>query len=257
VSDDAFSRIEAHVVAIGELLEQTRRYRPLLEQAEKLYLSATRVSRRVRIANRSGSAAADDLRALEEEIESIATTARTLLDDLLHGEPYRRLLAALEADDVGTAAKLVADLFADIEPVAPAGPLYLPLSPKRGEGALAPDAAADTVADMIRHGIPPQHAPGAGGDASVRPIRFYERLSGIDAALLVTVDAGALGRPAFRTRELDEVLVYARRLKAPLAVALPQKSPDDWLELRAGGYAEYREKCRAALIDRGIAVVDA
>ena len=255
-SDDVFSRIESHVVAVGELLEQTRRYRPLLAEAERLYLAASRVSRRVRAANRAADVGVEELHALEGETEAIATAVRTILAELLRGEPYRRLLAALDADDVAATTALVTELFADIEPATPTGSLYLPLSAKRGEGALAPQAAAEMAAEMMREGIPPQHAPGPGADATVRPIRFYERPAGIDAALLVTVDAAELGRPAFRACELDEVLVYARRLKAPLAVALPERSPDDWLELRAGGYAEYRQSCREALAARGIAVVD-
>ena len=55
---------------------------------------------------------------------------------------------------------------------------------------------------------------------------------------------------------LGELLIYARRLKVPLSAGLRAHSPDDWLELRAGGYAEYRERCRQALTARDIAVED-
>ena len=256
MADDVFSRIEAHVVALGELLEQTRRYKPLADDAARLYRSATSISRRVRQANRAATGADDDLDAREREMEEIAAQARGLLEGFLASARYEELLDALARDDVDASSALVSELFADIEPATPSGALYLPLSAKRGEGVLAPDAAAEAVERMAREGIAPQHAPGAGADASVQPIRFYEGTAGIDAALLVVVGAQSLGRPAFRARELDEVLVYARRLQVPLSAALHAQSPDDWLELRAGGYGEYREKCRAALAARGIVVVE-
>jgi hypothetical protein len=53
---DSFERIEAHVVAIGELLEQSRRYRPLAGEAERLYLSASRIAARVRRSSRVAAA---------------------------------------------------------------------------------------------------------------------------------------------------------------------------------------------------------
>jgi hypothetical protein len=224
--------------------------------AERLYLSATRISRRVRRANRPASAGIDDPAELEREIGSITESARAMLADFLASPRYRELIAALDREDVAETSRLIMDVFADIEPATPAGPLYLPLSAKRGESALEPDAGAEKIARMARDGIEPQHGPGVGGDANVHPIRFYEGVSGIDVAILIVVSSSAVRQPAFRARPLDELLIYVRRLEVPLSAALRVHSPDDWLELRAGGYAEYREKCRQALTARGITVED-
>jgi len=55
---------------------------------------------------------------------------------------------------------------------------------------------------------------------------------------------------------IDEVLVYERRLRAPFSVGVRRESPDDWLELRAGGYEPYRERCRELIAASGVAVRD-
>jgi len=179
-----------------------------------------------------------------------------MLTDFLASPSYRQLVAALEREDVAESSSRIVALFADIEPAKPSGMLYFPLSAKRGESALEPDGAAETVARMARDGIEPPHAPGVGGDANVHPIRFYEGVAGIDVPILVVVPGAAITQPAFRARALGELLIYARRLKVPLSAGLRAHSPDDWLELRAGGYAEYRERCRQALTARDIAVED-
>ncbi len=107
---------------------------------------------------------------------------------------------------------------------------------------------------MTREGIEAQAGPGVGADASVLPIRFFAGIAGIDAALWVVVAGEHIPAPAFRAPELDEVLVYVRRLRAPFSVGVRRESPDDWLELRAGGYKPYRERCRELITARGVEV---
>ena len=255
--DDVFARIEAHVVAIGERLEESRRYRPLAAEAERLYAASSRVARRVREATRKteaeGAAAAA---RLEEEMAALATRARDMLDELTSGATYRELVSALDRDDGATAVRLISDVFDGIEPARRSGPLYLPLSPKRGEPLLDPAVAAQRIAGMAREGIEPQHAPGPGADANVRPIRFYEELAGLDSPILVVVRGEDLPEPSFRASALGEMLVYRRRISVPLTAGLRQESPDDWLEVRAGGYESYRARCREQISARGIAVTD-
>ena len=57
-------------------------------------------------------------------------------------------------------------------------------------------------------------------------------------------------------RDGVEGVELTRRLRVPLLIGLRGTSPDDWLEVRAGGYAEYRERCREALSARGLAITD-
>jgi len=252
---DVFQRIERHVVAIGERLEESRRYRPLAAEAESLYVSSMRVSRRVRDATRESGGGEASAAALEPEIEALAERVRDLLARFTESAIYRDLAAALEREDHETAARLLPEVF-DIEPTKPEGALFLPLSPKRGETTLDPASAADRAAAMAAEGIEPQHAPGGGGDAKINPIRFYQGLVGLDSPLLVVVAGGDLPEPSFRATELGEILVYRRRLRVPLLIGLRRTSPDDWLEVRAGGYGEYRERCREQLVARGLSITD-
>lgn len=253
---DAFARIEEQVVAIGELLEQTRRYRPLAAETAELYAAVSRVTARVRRANRDARGAGLDLEALARAVESSAVAVRHLLDEFHSSPTYRALLDALGQEDAPEIRRLVPQVFADLEPTTPAGDLLWPLSAKRGEGLLQPDAAAEAVARMTSEGIEAQAGPGVGADASVRPIRFFAGIAGIDAALWVVVAGERVAAPAFRAPELDEVLVYERRLRAPFSVGVRRESPDDWLELRAGGYEPYRERCRELIAASGVAVRD-
>ena len=113
---DSFERIEAHVVAIGELLEQSRRYRPLAGEAERLYLAASRITARVRRSSRDADAADGDVARLEREIESVAESARRMVGDFLVGPTYRAMLASLEREGSRDSSRLVAEVFADVEP---------------------------------------------------------------------------------------------------------------------------------------------
>jgi len=253
---DVFARIEEQVVAIGELLERTRRYRSLAAESAELYAAVSRVTARVRRANRDARAAGPDLEALARAVESSARAVRHLLGEFHSSPTYRELLDALAREDSAASRRLVPQVFADLEPTTPAGDLYWPLGAKRGEGVLDPEAAAETVASIAREGIEPQPGPGVGADASVRPLRFFAGIAGIDAALWMIVAGERVSAPAFRAPELDEVLVYTRRLRVPFAVGLRRESPDDWLEVRAGGYEPYRERCRELLVARGVAVRD-
>jgi hypothetical protein len=252
---DVFKRIEQHVVAIGERLEESRRYRPLAAEAERIYVSSMRVARRVREAARESGGNEANAAALEPEIATLADGVRDMLARFTESAIYRDLVAALEREDDETAARLLPEVF-DVEPTKPEGALYLPLSPKRGEKTLDPGAAADRAAAMAAEGIEPQYAPGGGGDAKINPIRFYQGLVGLDLPLLVVVAGGDLPEPSFRAAELGEILVYRRRLRVPLSIGLRRASPDDWLEVRAGGYEEYRERCREKLVARGLSIAD-
>jgi len=148
-------------------------------------------------------------------------------------------------------------LFADVEAAPPDGRLHLPLAAKRGKKLLEPEAAAEALASMAAEGIEPQRGPGVGGDDEIHPIRFFETLVGIDAALVVIVTGEAIvssGAPALRASELGEILVYTRRLRVPFVVGLRAASPDDWLDVRAGGYSEHRDRCRELIESRGFVV---
>jgi hypothetical protein len=250
---DAFARIEEQVVAIGELLEQTRRYRPLASESAELYAAVSRVTARVRRANRDAGGGLD-LEVLARAVESSAGAVRHLLEEFHSSPSYRALLDALARDDDDASRQLVPQVFADLEPATAAGDLFWPLGAKRGEGLLDPEAAAEAVTRMAHEGIEPQAGPGVGADASIRPIRFFAGIAGIDVALWVIVAGERVSAPAFRAPELDEVLVYARRLRAPFSVGLRRESPDDWLELRVGGYEPYRERCRELIAARGVVV---
>lgn len=265
---DVFQRIEAHVVALGGFLEGARRYRPLAADAERLYGAASRIAARVRRASRMRESGEDPDR-LERELAALVEEAQRSLRAFLEGAAYRALLSALERGDDVEASRRIAEVFADIEPAPPAGRLFLPLSSRRGERrdassatgesgpqALEPEAAVAMVAAMARDGIEPQPGPGVGGDENVRPIRFYEGIKGVDAALLLIVEASDVRAPAFRCAELGERLVYASRLRVPLAAGLQRQSPDDWLELRGGGYPQYRSRCRELLQASGIDVIE-
>ncbi len=253
---DSFARIEAHVVAIGELLEQSRRYRPLAGEAERLYLSASRIAARVRRLSRAAKAVEGDVARLEREIESVAEAARRMVGDFLVGPTYRALLASLEHEDSRDSSRLVAEVFADVEPAAPRAALFLSLPAKRGQRVLDPETAADMVGRMARQGIEAQSTPGVGSDANVHPIRFFEGVTGLEAAVLVVVSGKDVLAPTVHAPEVGEFLVYARRLKVPLSAGLRRQSPDDWLEVRAGGYTEYRERCRELIVAQGISVAD-
>jgi hypothetical protein len=255
-SSEVFAAIERQVVAIGELLEQTRRYRPLAAETAGLYGSVSRVTALVRRANRDPGGAGLDLDAMARAVESSADAVRRLLDEFHASPTYRALLEALERDDTEASRRLVGAVFADVEPTTPAGELHLPLSAKRGEGLLDPEAAGEAVGRMARQGIEPQPGPGVGADSSVRPIRFYDGVTGVDAAVWVIVAGEDVRAPAFRAPDLGEVLVYARRLEVPFSAGLRRESPDDWIEIRAGGYPPYRESCRAHIRARGVAVRD-
>jgi len=253
---DPFARIEAHVVAIGELLEQSRRYRPLAAEAERLYLSASRIAARVRRSSRAAEGAEGDVADLEREIASAAASARRMVGDFLAGPAYRAMLASLEREDSEDSSRLVAEIFADVEPVAARDALFLALPGKRGERALDPETAAAMVGRMAREGIEPQSTPGVGSDANVHPIRFFEGLTGIEAAVLVVISGREVRAPTVHAPEVGEFLVYTRRLKVALCAGLRRQSPDDWLEVRAGGYGEYRERCRELIAAQGISITD-
>ncbi len=265
---DVFQRIETHVVALGNFLERARRYRPLAADFQRLYGIASRIAARVRRASRMRDSSEDPDR-LEQELAALVEEAQRSLRAFLEGATYRALLSSLDRGDDASVARWIVEVFADVEPATPGGRLYFPLSARRAESrvgaappgeseprVLEPEAAAGMVVAMARDGIEPPPGSGVGGDENVWPIRFYERTEGVDAALLVIVDGGNVRGAAFRAVDLGELLVYARTLRVPVAVGVRTQSPDDWLELRAGGYPEYRQRCRELLVTRGIDVFE-
>ncbi len=268
---DAFTRIEADVVAIGEFLERARRYRPLAATAAVAYRRATEIAARVRRVNRAHGETTD-LESLAAEIHGVHEGAERDLEEFLEGTAYRGLVEALagEATDAG---ERIAEVFADIEPIEAHADLHLPIAARTRRGAatdptkrsalegspgvLEPEAVAQVIARALRDGVEPESGPGVGADRTIRPIRFFEGTDGIDAAIFLIVASGTpIPAPTFRAPELGEVLVYARRLVVPFTVGLRERSPDDWLELRAGGYPDYRRRCRELLEAAGCAVVD-
>ena len=252
---DVFATIEAEVVAIGEFLDEARRYRPLAAEADRLYAEAAGIATEVRRANRASRG--DDAAGSEARMQAIALSAKQTLADFRAGALYRTTVDGLAADPPRTTAAELAALFADVEPYRPTGRAYLPLVAKRGKDVLEPEAAAEALAMMAADGIEPQRGPGVGGDARVQPVRFFESLVAIDAPLVVIVESDAIGAggpPTLRAPELGEILVYAPRVRAPFVVGLRDESPDDWLGVRAGGYPAYRDRCRELVAARGLVV---
>lgn len=249
---DVFERIEERIIAIGEFLERARRYRPLAAEADRLYWASTRLSSRVRRAHRD--ARASDAETLEGELAALLEAGETVLAKFLASAPYRGLLEAIAAGESGEIARRVVEIFADIEPATALDFLYFPLTAKHGEGILEPEAGIEMIRRISGAGFEPSRGPGVGGDDRVHPIRLYEGSVGIDAAVLLAVAGDAIPAPAMRAPEAGEILVYAPRLVAPFEVALRRQSPDDWLEVRPGGYAEYHARWRDLLEKDGFPI---
>ena len=252
---DVFEPIEARIAAIGELLESARRYRPLAAEAHELYLTSSRIGSRLRRASR-GPAARHE-KAIEDighELESALQAGRVALEQFLAGDAYRDLVTNLQAGDPAEAALRVCEIFADIEPVSGVDLLYYPLTGKREEGILEPEAGMERIRRMTGEGLEPSGAPGVGGDSSVRPVRLYEGAEGLDAAVFLLVRGDDINIPLFRATGIGEVLVYTPKLRVPFEIGLRSQSRDDWLEARPGGYAKYRDRWRALLRDDGFAV---
>lgn len=255
-SDDVFERIEARFVALSGLLEELRRYRALEAEAEHLYRSSSRISASVRAALRARAAGQAEAALLEKALVCEIDRAEKAHDAYLAGPDYAALLAALHSGS-NEVRRRVPETFAEIEPAEGIARLYHPLLAKRGEGVLEPETGVESIREIAQNGFAPTGGPGVGADRTVKPIRFYEdRPEGIDAAVLLVVEGSDVKVPAFRAPTLGEVLIYAERLCVPLRVALRTESPDDWLEARAGGYAEYRGRWRDALLQNGFTVVD-
>ena len=253
--NDVFATIESHVVAIGEFLDKARRYRPLLAEADRLYADAAAMAAVARRASRENRL--DEASRSEARLREIVAIAERTLADFRSGARYRAVVDALASEPAHAASVDLADLFADVEAHVPSGRLYLPLVEKRGKDVLEPDAAAEALAGMATNGIAPQRGPGVGGDDSIHPIRFFESLVAIDAPLVVIVESEAVvaaGRPILRAPDLGEVLAYVPRLRASFVVGVRDDVPNDWIAIRAGGYSEYRDRCRQFVEQRGFKV---
>lgn len=252
---EVFEQLDARMAEIGELLESARRYRPLATETHELYLTSSRIGSRLRQASRAPAAGNEKtIEDIGRELESALRAGRVAVEQFLAGSGYRDLAASLQAGDTAEAALHVCEIFADIEPVSGVGLLYYPLTGKREEGILEPEAGIERIRRMTGEGLEPSRAPGVGGDSSVHPVRLYEGAEGLDAAVFLLVRGDDVNIPLFRATGIGEVLVYTPKLRVPFEVGLRSQSPDDWLEARPGGYAKYRDRWRALLRDGGFTV---
>lgn len=253
MSSDVFERVEAQIVAVGELLETARRYRPLEADAHRLYLVSARIGSRLRQASREAAGGGiEAAETIERELESVLEEGHAALQRFLASAAYRDFIARIQAGETEEVARRVCEVFADVEPAALPGLLYYPITGKREEGMLEPEAGVERIARMVEQGFESSRGVGVGGDANVHPLRFYESPEGIDAAVFLVVHGSEVEVPAFRATVIGEVLYYTPRLRAPFEVALRTQSPDDWLEIRPGGYVRYRERWRELLRDHGL-----
>jgi hypothetical protein len=253
-ADDVFARIESRFVELSGLLERMRRYRPLAASAAELVRASSRLSAEVRAALRAGDAGGAE--PLESRATTLATDANARLEAVVGSADYRALAEAVVAADVAAAAALAARVFADVEPADSVSRIYQPLTAKRGESGVEPEAGIGRLRALREEGLEPTPGPGVGGDETIRPIRFYEGTEGLDVAVLLEVEGEALGLPLFRASGLGEILVYAPRVRVPFRVAVRLESPDDWLEARPGGYARYRARWLEALATAELPAVD-
>lgn len=251
---DVFRRIEDAIVAAGELLDNARRYRALEEEGERLYLASVRLGARARRAGREADTAA--AAEIEAELGRALGAARRAIADVVAGSAYRSLVSALASGRRDALGAAVPSVFADVEAVAAPEAVLSPISGKRGEGLLEPEAGVEAVCRVRRDGIEPAPGPGVGGDDRVRPIRLYESADGLDAAVFLVVRGEDLPAPVFRASGIGEILVYAPRIAAPFTVGIRSESPDEWFETRSGGYRDYRARWRELLESNGFVVRD-
>jgi hypothetical protein len=248
------------IAEVGWSAERARRYRDLATSvAEPAFDRALAIGSEVRQAARAGTVAA--LAGAVAELREIQARCQEGINHVRRSVRYQHLLAAFEAGDSTRAAELASAVFDGVSASPASQTLYSPVAIAGGKSVdhfLPATICAErirTVADEGLSGASDAGVSSPGSDESIRPLRLSETHdeseSPISLAFAPTALPGLLGR----LTDSDEMLFYARRLRAEFVVSCTSRVSDEWWGIRPDAYRRYLEDLKEALTARSLVLV--
>jgi len=256
--DDArVSELESAVADLGALLVRAEKYRRAAgPDGARLRQDALALGDAARRLHRRNGLDAATLTTLLDEAHALADRLRALVAAVRGSAAYRDALAAHAAGDGATLARVLPEIFADLEPASHRGPLFAPLAWLR-RGRLRPvgELTADVV-DLVREGLPAEGDDlSRGADPELPAVVLGATAP--DEPVVLRLAAEDVRGPLHQLAGSDECLVHVPRLRVPLTVAIAAEFvPDEQLrvELAPEDYARHRDALVAALAAAGVAV---
>ena len=251
------TELESAVADVGALLVRAEKYRRATgPEGARLRREAFAIGDAARRLHRRNGLDAATVSALLDEAHALGDRLRGLVSAVRASAAYRDAVAAHAAGDGATLARVLPEIFADLEPASPRGPLFVPLDWLR-RGRLRPvDQLTAEVVDLARAGLPAEGDDlSRGADPDLPAV-----VLGADAPedpVVLRLAAEDVRGPLHRLADSGEYLVHVPRLRAPLTVAIAADfAPDEQLrvELAPEDYARHRDALAAALAAAGVAV---
>jgi len=251
------SELESAVADIGVLLVRAEKYRRAADpDGVRLRRDALALGDAARRLHRRDGFDAATVTTLLDEAQALADGLRGLVAGVRASPAYRDAVTAHAAADVATLARVLPEIFADLEPASGRGTLFAAL-PWLRRGRLRPvDELAADVVTIARDGLPAEGDDLSRGADPELPAVVLAATAPEEPVLLRLAAEDVRG-PLHRLAGSDEHLVHVPRLRAPVTVAIAADfAPDEQLrvELAPADYARHRDALAAALAAAGVAV---
>jgi hypothetical protein len=257
VDEARVSELESAVADVGALLLGAQKYRRAAgAEGARLRQDALALGDAARRLHRRDGFDAATVATLLDEAHALADRLRALVAAVRASAAYRDAVAAHAIADEATLARVLPEIFADLEPAPRRGPLFAPL-PWLRRGRLRPveELTADIVG-IAREGLPAEGDDlSRGADPELPAVVLGATMP--EEPVVLRLAAEDVRGPLHRLAESGEYLVHVPRLRAPLTVAIAADfAPDEQLrlELAPEDYARHRDALVAALAAAGVAV---
>jgi len=257
---DPWSEVATLIGDVGRSAERARRYRELaMSLAEPAFDRALAIGSEVRQAARTGAIAA--LAGADAELREIQARCTEGIARVQSSPPYRDLVAAFDAGDATRAAELASVVFAGLSASPASRTLYCPVAIAGGKSVdhfLPAGACAErihTIAGEGLSGTSGSDVSSPGSDEAICPVRLSESHDESESPVALAFAPEAFAALVGRVAESDEVLFYARRLRAEFVVSCAPRVSDEWWDIRPDAYRRYLEDLKEALTGRSLVLV--
>jgi len=257
MSADYLIALDRAQTELGDLYTVARRYRRLERSAELEMLPAlTNLGMKLRALRRHQQWDDESIAAAARELHALRDTWRDRLDAVRTTGEYLDARRAYSEDDQRTLARLLPEVFAELEVVAPPARLHFAMrvsAPRRQAGD-APFLTADECCERLQakmcEGITPLR-DGTLGDEDFPSVIASDDPFDLDTPVSLVQSAADTKQSVFMRSSDAQLLIFTPRLRGPFTVCLCGEWDDSWWDASDTTYAAFRDEVAARLRNAG------
>jgi hypothetical protein len=258
MSAEQLIALEAALTELGALYAAAKTFTTLQPRAEaELLPRLITLGSSLRSRLRNAQLTQEEIDAVAHDIIALRSTWRVELEQLQASATYQQARAALAQDRQIELARLIPQVFAEVELVRQPPSLFFPVSPSAGRRRpgsspfLGPVECADRIVQILAEGLTPEEGSEEWWERELPHLSCAGSMEALDTPIALRLAAADVRVAVFAASGAPSFRIFTLRLRAPLSVVLAAEATDEWWEAYDDSYRSFRTALQQELTARG------